>query len=1226
MPLRLPRFTPLTATLFLALAYFATGWLGLRLPAIGSHITLLWLPTGIAVAALLRCDFRCWPGITVGAFAVNLVGGMPWWAAMGVTVGNTLGPLLAAWTLRRTGFHPAFDRKRDILLLALSALLGMLISATLGVLVLSQASMLSGGPLAAWLTWWAGDTIGVIAAAPLMLRLTREDGLAIMRRRGEFSAWLCATLVVAAGVFVFNRGSDGGPWALAFVPLPLVAWATLRFGAIGTSLAIIVLSVVAAYGTAMGHGPFHRENPMEGTVVLWAYMATSAVLGWLISALHAAGRRATAIQQLLERALSDVSLGVLLTDRDRRITYTNEGFTRLTGYAAGELLGKSCAILQGLQTDPAVAKKLHSAVHGDGFFDGEILNYRKDGTTFWNALLISPTRDEHGAMTGYIGIQRDITQRRQAELALHRSEEHFRTLADNLPDVVARFDRDQRYLYVNPSARLATGIAPESFLGRTSEELGMPPRQTAVWKAALARILATGTEERIEFSYPGPTGNTSWEARMVAERGGNAGIESVLVVSRDVTEHRRVEMRNAGERAVLELLSSGVQLHTVLDRLARSYEEIFTGMICSVLLLDADGRRLRHCVAPSLPEAYCRAVDGIEIGARAGSCGAAAFNRQTTVAADIANDPLWEDYRELALTHGLQACWSLPLISSQDRVLGSLALYARQPASPRPEDITTLERGTHFASLAIERCELARSLEESQVRLETLVSNLPGMAYRCQNDETRTMTYVSDSCEAVTGYRREELENSRVIAYGNLIHSEDRDWLRAKCQAALDAHTPCQNEYRILDKRGHVRWVSERASGVYAVDGTLLFIDGFIQDITAARESKVERVQLDRKMQDTQKLESLGMLAGGIAHDFNNLLTTILGNASLAALELPSGSPAQDCVSQITEASLRAADLCKQMLAYAGRGRFVVQNLDLGHLVEQTAQMLQISVSKKAVLHYHLVKGLPLIEADATQLRQVIMNLVINASDAIGNQNGVITISTGLARVDRGDLDSLPMAADIAEGDYIFLEIADNGCGMSAETQAKIFDPFFTTKFTGRGLGLAAVLGIIRGHAGAMKLHSEPGKGTTFKLYFPVAAGVNNATAHRPTLTSEWHGTGTVLVVDDEKSMRDTVERMMRHMGLDPVLARDGREAVELFNATPARFDCVLLDLMMPQMDGRQAFTELRRLRPDLPVVLMSGINAQEAMAHFTGIELAGFLQKPFTITDLSAVLQTALA
>ncbi len=1219
------RFKILASSLVLAFAYCVTGRLGLMLPAVGSQITLVWLPTGIAVAALLRCSFRCWPGVSLGALAVNLAVGETWSMATGIAVGNTLGPLLAALMLRRTGFHPSFDRKRDILLLAAAAALGMLVSATLGVGVLSQTTLLPTGWLTAWLTWWAGDVMGVIVAAPLAFRLTRDDGLAILQRWGEFCIWLCTTVAVTWAVFVLNRGSAGGPWALAFVPLPLVAWATLSFGAIGTSLAVIVLSVGAAYGTATGHGPFYRVNPIEGTVVLWVYMATSALLGWIITALRAAGIQATGIQHLLERALSDVSLGVLLAGRDRRITYANEGFTRLTGYTEAELLGKSCAILQGPATDPEITKRLHTAIHGDGFFDGKILNYRKDGTTFWNALLVSPTRDERGAMTGFIGIQRDITQRRQTELALRRSEEQFRMLANNLPDVVARFDRNHRYLYVNPMVKIATGIAPEAFAGRTSDDLGMPPANNAVWKAALARVFSTGGEERLEFSHPSPAGSAFWEARMVAERGVNGDTESVLVVSRDVTEQRRSEVRSAGERAVLELLASGAPLATVLDRLARSYEENFSGMLCSVMLVDAGGKHLRHCASPSLPEAFCQAMDGVTIDARSGSRGSAIFNRQTTVAADLTIDPLWADYCDIALASGLRACWSVPLISSQNRVIGSLALYARKPASPRPDEVLTLERGAHFASLAIERHELLASLQESQVRLGTLVGNLPGMAYRCQNDQSRTMTYVSDGCEAITGYRREELENNATIAYGNIVHPEDHDWLLAKCQASLDIQAPCQNEYRILDKQGRERWVSERASGVYAADGALLSIDGFIQDITAAREAKLERSQLERKMQETQKLESLGVLAGGIAHDFNNLLTSILGNASIATLELPTGSSAQDCLTQITEASQRAADLCKQMLAYSGRGHFVLEKLNLSQIVEQTTQMLHLSISKKALIRYYLGKALPPIEADATQIRQVIMNLVMNASEAIGDESGVIGLCTGVMRVDGHYLQSTLMAPDIPEGDYVFLEIADSGCGMNAETQSKIFDPFFTTKFTGRGLGLAAVLGIVRGHGGALSVHSEVGRGTTFKLLFPVAIGSSDMIANLPTAIPEWYGEGTVLVVDDEEAMRNTVARMMRHMGLDPVLACDGHEAVEIFSADPTRFTLVLLDLTMPRMDGVQTIIELRRLRPDVRVVLMSGYNAQDALSRFTGKGLASFLQKPFTISDLRAVLQDVL-
>jgi PAS domain S-box-containing protein len=658
-----------------------------------------------------------------------------------------------------------------------------------------------------------------------------------------------------------------------------------------------------------------------------------------------------------------------------------------------------------------------------------------------------------------------VTERKLAEAALRRSEAQFRTLADHLPDVVARFDRDRRHLYINPAAESATGLKPEAFAGKTNEELGMPPENTAVWKATLERVFATGADERIEFSYTGPSGKAFWESQVVAERGAGGEIESALVLSRDITGRRQAEE---------------------------------------------------------------------------------------------------------------------------------------------------------------ERAALLHALQESQVRLQTLVSNLPGMAYRCINDPNWTMTYVSEGCEAVTSYRRDELENNRTVAYADLIHPDDRDWLWAKCQASLELRTPCQNEYRIVDRHGGERWVAERASGVYADDGTLLAIDGFIQDITAARRAKIEREQIDRKMQETQKLESLGVLAGGIAHDFNNLLTAVLGNASIAKIELPPDSSVHDCLENITEASLRAADLCKQMLAYSGRGRFVVQKLNLSDLVAQTAQMLQISISKKAALRYRLEKELPPVEVDATQIRQVIMNLVINASEAIGDHDGVISLSTGVTRVDRDYLQSTLMDPDLPEGDYVFLEVADSGCGMSAETRARIFDPFFTTKFTGRGLGLAAVLGIVRGHQGAMKVASEVGRGTTFTLLFPVAAGSAEPPMADPTHSPQWRGEGTVLVVDDEEPMRITVARMMRQMGFDPVLATDGHDAVEIFRVEPTRFAFVLLDLTMPRLDGEQTFNELRRLRPDLRVVLMSGFNAQEALVRFPRNALAGFLQKPFTLDELRAVAQVA--
>jgi signal transduction histidine kinase/CheY-like chemotaxis protein len=438
-----------------------------------------------------------------------------------------------------------------------------------------------------------------------------------------------------------------------------------------------------------------------------------------------------------------------------------------------------------------------------------------------------------------------------------------------------------------------------------------------------------------------------------------------------------------------------------------------------------------------------------------------------------------------------------------------------------------------------------------------------------------------------------------------------------------------QNEHHleVLNRlRDSIRALEIEGTSGLGEEDDLLQVSALLQKQVRERQrAELERQQLERKVQETQKLESLGVLAGGIAHDFNNILTIILGNASLARLQLPDDSPAQESLNAIAHGSRRAADLCKQMLAYSGKGRFELQNLSLNRLVEETTHLLQISISKKAGLRFNLFLDLPMIKADATQIRQVIMNLVINASEAIGERSGVISLSTGLAAVGRAPFGGIILTPELPEGTYVYLEVVDSGCGMTAETQSKIFDPFFTTKFTGRGLGLAAVLGIVRGHGGALKLQSEPGRGTKFRLLFPVSDAAEEEAATSAGAKTAWRGEGCVLVADDEESVRHTVGAMLRALGLEVVLAADGREAVDRFRQEPDRFTLVLLDLTMPHLDGKQAFVEMRRIRSEQRVVLMSGFDEQEAAAQFGWKALACFLHKPFANDDLVNVVQRVL-
>ena len=454
-------------------------------------------------------------------------------------------------------------------------------------------------------------------------------------------------------------------------------------------------------------------------------------------------------------------------------------------------------------------------------------------------------------------------------------------------------------------------------------------------------------------------------------------------------------------------------------------------------------------------------------------------------------------------------------------------------------------------------------------------------------------------------------------AFFQSVHPEDRAGVRAATEAALANSARYDIEHRVLRPDGCTAYVHERAEIVRDEAGRVTHMVGSVQDVTARHQQEVERQTIEKKFQQAQKLESLGVLAGGIAHDFNNLLTGILGNACLARMELPSDSPVQSYAEQIELSSQRAADLCRQMLAYSGQGRFTVKPVHLSEMVRETVHLLQLSVSKKAVLQLALAEDLPAVLADTTQLRQIIMNLVINASDALGDKSGTITIHTAVLRADRNYLNGLVGMDDLAEGDYVALEVTDTGCGMSAETQAKIFEPFFTTKFTGRGLGLSAVLGIVRGHQGALKVRSELGRGTTFKLLLPVAAHATSDPTMEKIVAPKWRGTGTVLVIDDEESVRRVAGKMLMSMGFQVVTANDGLDGLNAYRTCSETICAVLLDLTMPRMDGEETFRELRKLRPDACVVLMSGYNEQEAGARFVGQGLAGFLQKPFTPDEL---------
>jgi nitrogen-specific signal transduction histidine kinase/CheY-like chemotaxis protein len=400
-------------------------------------------------------------------------------------------------------------------------------------------------------------------------------------------------------------------------------------------------------------------------------------------------------------------------------------------------------------------------------------------------------------------------------------------------------------------------------------------------------------------------------------------------------------------------------------------------------------------------------------------------------------------------------------------------------------------------------------------------------------------------------------------------------------------------------------------------------------DVTGRRNAEAERLTFERRMQQTQKLESLGVLAGGIAHDFNNLLMVILGNTDLAFAKTPPESPLRPLLANIETTAQRAADLTNQMLAYSGKGRFTVEPINLSRLVAEMGHLLATVISKRAVVAYHLEPGLPHVEADATQIRQVVMNLITNASDALGGEEGTISVATRVAEIAHGAPEPGVLDHHLPPGLYAAVEVSDSGCGMDDETLARIFDPFFTTKQAGRGLGLASVLGIVRGHRGGIRVQSGPGRGTTFSVLLPVAPrapaadddGEERPAAARPPDAPR----SRVLVVDDEGDVRRTAQAMLEEVGFEVVAAADGAEGVEVFLAQRGRLGAVLLDMTMPRMGGEEAFRQMHRIDPSVPVILMSGFDEQEAVARLEGRGLAGFIRKPYRLQALVAKLREAI-
>jgi PAS domain S-box-containing protein len=519
--------------------------------------------------------------------------------------------------------------------------------------------------------------------------------------------------------------------------------------------------------------------------------------------------------------------------------------------------------------------------------------------------------------------------------------------------------------------------------------------------------------------------------------------------------------------------------------------------------------------------------------------------------------------------------------------------------------------------------ELSR---ESEARLRALGDNLPeGAIYRYREDldGTRQFEFVSAGFERLTGVPAAEILRDSAAVFG-LIVPEDTELHRSAVARSREHLARFEIELRHRHRiTGELRWTLLRSMPSRLPDGSTVW-EGIQLDVTEQKRAAEQLRIREDQVRQAQKMESIGVLAGGIAHDFNNLLTGILGNASLLLDSIPASDPNRSSIEDLVVSATRAADLTRQLLAYAGKGRFIVRPINISETVHQVSNLVRSSVPAIIGIDFDLDEGIPSAEADAGQIQQILMNLVLNASEAIGEQSGRITIRTRARSVDAAAIEESRL--DIPEGAYVSLEVQDTGPGMDDATRAKVFEPFFTTKFTGRGLGLAAVHGIVRAHKGAAMVDSRPGNGARFTVLLPAASAIAPPKPEPARGVQNLSAAGTVLVVDDEAAVRSVVKVTLQRLGYRVLLARNGIEAIETFQQAPHQIAVVLLDLTMPMMTGEETLHRLRAIRPDIPVLLSSGYSQVEVVQRFTGQGLAGFISKPFSPATLVAKIRSACA
>ncbi|MDD5275319.1 MAG: EAL domain-containing protein [Methylovulum sp.] len=735
-----------------------------------SNISIVWMPSGLGLATLLIGGKKYWPGILLGSLAVRLMLGGALLPSTFAALSNVVEPLLGVWLLDHVlikadyRFDSSLTQPRDYFALALTATLTAMVAAIIGVTSFWLAGIVTTEVLEdSFLHWWMGNVLGMTLLAPLIL-VWQTFPHHWLKWHKAIEALFCFGLMLLMGqaLFLSPFNELNSKLALGYWPFLFVVWAAVRLGRHGTLLIIFITATQALLGAIQGIGFFAGDLANTSLYGFWSYMLVLTLVGLTLALVINQRDQAENHLRTLSVAVEQSPAAIIITDLNATIQYTNPRFTQITGYSAAETLGYNFSFFYPELTDPADYRAMQNALANGLAWSGECANRHKNGSIYWEEVYMAPVNNKKGTTTHYVAVQLDITERKQAELLLRSSEQHYATLLNVSPVGVFETNKEGLCLYVNGRWSNITGLPPEQAAGTGWITALYPDDKQAVcseWENAIAEARPF----RLEYRFLRDDGKITWvlgQAQAFYTQSGE--VQGYIGTITDITEQKLTEQREQSHSQMLDLLAKGAPLNEILHAVVANIEQNNPAMLCSILLMDQEGRHLLLGAGPSLPDFFNAAIDGVECGEGVGSCGTCAFSGQRVIVEDIQSHPYWAAYKDLAAEAGLAACWSEPIKNTAGKVIGSFAIYQRQVSTPDEADIRLIIQAATIAGIAIEQ-----SHARNEQKIASLVYQNTSEAM-IVTDVNNTIIAVNPAFIKVTGYTADEIigKNPRILQSG----------------------------------------------------------------------------------------------------------------------------------------------------------------------------------------------------------------------------------------------------------------------------------------------------------------------------------------------------------------------------------------------------------------------------------------------------------------------------